>query len=80
MFIEVVTTAQTTKLVNLSFVKAIEPAEVGCAITYSDGDFISINDSYDDIKMAIDRLTGYEAATPTTETSTLEAEEAAITN
>ena len=78
MFIEVVTTAQTTKLINLQFIKAIEPAEIGCAITYSDGDFISINDSYEAIKSAIDRLTGYEAAT--TETSAYETEELAITD
>lgn len=80
MFIEVITTSQTTRLVNLSFIKAIEPAEVGCAITYSDGEFISLNDSYDDVKAAIDRLTGYESATPSTETdsSAMEAEEMSI--
>ncbi len=80
MFIEITTTAQTTRLVNLNFIKAVEPAEIGCAITYSDGDFISVNDSYEDLKAAIDRLTGYATATPTAEKAALEAEEVAITD
>ncbi len=80
MFIEITTPAQTTQLINLNFVKAIEPAEVGCAITYSDGDFIRTNDSYEAIKAAIDRLTGYEPATPTAKTTAFQDGELAITD